>query len=191
MRTFDIKTLEMWESVGAGEVLEFDNPGGARKVALRINATGPVAVYAGHLEDGSDRVLLGAADGMFAVTYSTDRTSFVSLEFGGGVECFVTGTARSQVIEKTADEVFTSVEPSGRRNSDYDRMVHFVKLNERRRDAALAAEIAALRAERKAAAEAAAEADAEADAEIVEPATTKKGATDAKAPESGDTADAE
>lgn len=150
MKKFDIMNPADWSKVVAGDILEFPVPGTSRKVALDINSTGKVTCYVSHSEDMSDRVLLGSDTGMFTVRFSTRRPAYLEFESDDAAVIYISGASASHVVNKVGEVVFTTVEPQGRRNTDYDRMVMLMRLNEKRREKALEAEIAEIRAERQA-----------------------------------------
>lgn len=143
MQRFDLKDLSAWQRVELGEVLDFP-ASGQRRVRVQVMASDHVEVRA--TAPGGDPVLVGFGAGAFEVAFSCEGTAAVELSGEPGTEVWLSGFAPSHVVERTSDEVFTSVMPQGRRNSDYDRMMFAMRLNEERREAQLGREIESLRA---------------------------------------------
>jgi hypothetical protein len=151
MKTFDVKALSGWSPVQPNEVLAFEAAGESRAVRLMVNAVDKVAVYAADNAEMTGAVLVGASDGLFAVAYTATGESFVRFAFSGKAAVFVQGAAPSHVVQATDDEKYTSIIPPDRRsNSEVQRMMHLMRINEKRREEALSGELAELRRERAA-----------------------------------------
>lgn len=178
MQTFKIKRPSDWEEVAHGDILEIKSPSGARNLKQTINATGPVDVYIADMDENGElqnQVLVGTSQyGMFAIEVGVMGTRYITYALAEGVKAYILGETADQRRMPTEMPKFTSLEPQGRRNSDLDRMMQYVKLNEKRREATLSAEIKALRAEQEAALRAAKEAEQVTE----EPTGTTEGTTD-------------
>lgn len=156
MKTYDIRGIEAWSQVQSGEVLEFPAVN-RRQVKLTVNTDGPLSVYVADNADMFGAILLGSLDGdMGEMTYTANGATYVEFRAPADGQIFVCGSAANHVVPKTEAEKYTSVIPQGRRNSDLDRMMQYMKLNEMRRDRQLRDEIAAARAELRAQMDAAA-----------------------------------
>lgn len=145
MQTFKINSLDNWAHILGGEVLELLR-GERRQVKIEFNTTARIAVYVSSSPDMSGRKLLASADGMFSVDFTASGATYVQAESRDGAVVYFRTQDRTQVIEARDEPTFTDVEPRGRRNSEYDRMMMLMKHNERRRDAALELELARIRA---------------------------------------------
>lgn len=143
MKRHDIRSIYRWHAVQPGEILEFAAPPEGRHVVLQVNSPVPVALYISDAA-AATRVLLAADVGLFEVSCTIDADAHVELEASDTV--YIAGITGDQVVEPTTDEVYTGILPMGRRNSDYDRMVMLMKLNEKRRDEQLRHEIEKVRA---------------------------------------------
>ena len=144
MQKFVVNDLDEIKEVVPGEVLEFDAGSRGRDVKLQITATEVVGVWATKLSQPDERKLIASAQGVFKVEVSTDEPLF--LEFSGSetVAIFLVGFTRDQRVLSEEKEKFTNIEPRSRRNTNQDRMIMLSKLNEKRRDAILAEQMARL-----------------------------------------------
>lgn len=150
MKTFDIRGIEAWQQVQSGEILEFPAIN-RRQVKLTVNTDGPLSVYVADNADMFGAVLLASVDGdMAEMTYTANGLTYVEFRAPADGQIFVCGSAASHVVPKTDSEKYTSVIPQGRRNTDLDRMMQFMKLNEMRRERQMRDEIAAARAQLRA-----------------------------------------
>jgi len=158
MKKFVIKGLGEWNKVGLAEILEFPSGSNGRVINFSLNVSDRIEVYASASEDMTDETLLASSDGIFEVQVSAQGNLYIQLRSKGkGTVCFLkTKTADHRVIQ-VSETKFTSIETRRRRNSDVDRMMMIMQLNEKRRDATMKAEIDGLRAENAAKAAAAEE----------------------------------
>jgi hypothetical protein len=132
MKTFNVGPLEGWQPLGLGEVLEFgaEKP---RRVKVQINATGPVEVYARDAE--GKEVLLGASEGLFEVNWTVAKTCpFVVISDNHDTVVYIRSATADQRVAKRELEAFTDIAPRARRNTEVDRLVQVMKLNEARRE---------------------------------------------------------
>lgn len=163
MKIYDIKDVNAWEQVETGFGLELPCPNAFRKIHLRFNTDQAVAVYISDTEDFAVKTLAAYDHGMFDVKATISASAFIKIEGPEDAAVFVQQFVGNQVIQGGVKPRYTTVEPRGRRNSDYDRMVYLFNLNEKRRDAQLEEEREKLRAEF------AATANPEEPGEVVEP----------------------
>ncbi|WP_111732836.1 hypothetical protein [Roseovarius amoyensis] len=148
MKIFDIKNPSDWVAVQPGEALKMEIAKGNRRARLHVNASARVSllVSAG---PGTEPVLVGCSDGLFEVCFTADGTRFVEFHAPKNTLIFVRPETASQMVGKTGLVKFTNVENVGGRHSDLDRMMHYMRRNEERRDKALEAERQELREMRK------------------------------------------
>lgn len=169
MQVFKIKGLEEWANVSPSEILEFPAGYNGRVISLQVNTSERVEVYASDSDDMSNEKLLASADGLFEVNVSSRGTLFVQVRAKGkGTVVFLKTKTADHRVHQINETKFTSIETRRRRNSDVDRMMMLMQLNEKRRDETMKAEIDAVRKEAAAAiaAKAAADEVIEDDAEV-------------------------
>ncbi|MGK7663607.1 hypothetical protein ACSQ8I_21230 [Marinovum sp. E06] len=165
---FDIKNPADWTHVLAGEVIAFPAKG-QRNVRFSLNSTQEVTVWVADNPDMLDRVLVGRSSGIFECGFSANGETFVQLESNLAPIIYLRSNARTQFMAGGHGEKYTNVIPQGRRNSDLDRMMMIMKLNEKRRDEQQRVEIDRIRAEFEKQAKAAPTPEPE--PEVVEPVT--------------------
>jgi len=149
MKHFKNGALREWQQVKAGDVIAFDS-NRPRNVKFQVNANSKVEVWAADNADMKDAVLQGAADDKVAVEYTADASSWVQIRAEKGAAVFVNIRDVDQRIENSGADSFVNIEPRVRNNDEFARIMKWVKLNEQRRDAALAeerAELAKIKAE--------------------------------------------
>lgn len=141
MTIFKLDAIKSWDAVAPKELLEFEATE-ARRVRLAFMTNGPTEVWA----SSEDReILVGVGSGQFEVEFTTEGTCYVRCLADDDTSIFMRGFAPSMVVAESDDEVFTTIMPRERRNTEFDRMVMWTKLNEARREAQLAEAIASLR----------------------------------------------
>lgn len=141
MTIFKLDAIKSWDAVAPKELLEFE-ANEARRVRLAFMTNGPTEVWA----SSEDReILVGVGTGQFEVEFTTEGTCYVRCLADDDTAIFMRGFAPSMVVAESDDEVFTTIMPRERRNTEFDRMVMWTKLNEARREAQLAEAIAALK----------------------------------------------
>lgn len=143
MRVIDAKDLARWESVAAGEVLEFQAGPGPRAVRLEVNASGPVAVFAS--DEATERTLVAYGEGLFECGFTAAGVAMVDFEHSGGVHVVFSSQARSHVVQAVDVEGLTTIAPMQGQSSEYERMVRLMKANELRREQLVADEVQRLR----------------------------------------------
>lgn len=152
MQVFKIKGLEEWAKVSPSEILEFPAGYNGRVISLQVNTSERVEVYASDSDDMSNEKLLASADGLFEVNVSSRGTLFVQVRAKGkGTVVFLKTKTADHRVHQINETKFTSIENRRRRNSDVDRMMMLMQLNEKRRDETMRAEIDAVRKEAAAA----------------------------------------
>lgn len=161
MDYFKMDALVSWEGLVAKELLQFEAPT-ARRVRLAFIANAPFEVWASFpvdpvqllpsgeevLRDDPDMrdVLVGAGSGLVEVEFTTLGTTFVRVLTDDDAAVFVRGFAPDMRVAESEEESFTSILPRERRNTEFDRMVMWTKLNEARREKQLQDALAALEA---------------------------------------------
>jgi hypothetical protein len=141
MTIFKLDAIKSWDAVAPKELLEFE-ANEARRVRLVFMTNGLTEVWA----SSEDReILVGFGSGQFEVEFTTEGTCYVRCLADDDTAIFMRGFAPSMVVAESDDEVFTTIMPRERRNTEFDRMVMWTKLNEARREAQLAEAIATLR----------------------------------------------
>lgn len=141
------KELAAWGQVQAGQVLDFRSSK-PRHVKFQITSNGPIEVWAASDPEMTDAVLLGCGDTeKVQVEYTATADSFVMIKADKKSAIYVNIPDLDQRLSDNELPSFTSIEPRTRNNTEVDRMMQLMKLNESRREAELAAERAVLRAE--------------------------------------------
>ena len=143
MKHFKNGALREWQQVKAGDVIGFES-NRPRHVKFQVNANSKVEVWASDNAEMKDAVLQGAADDKVAVEYTAQASSWVQIKAEKGAAVFVNIRDVDQRIENSGAESFVNIEPRVRKNDEFAQMLRWVKLNEERRDAALAEERAEL-----------------------------------------------
>lgn len=146
MKIFNIKALNDWDNVKPGEVIKFDAVG-VRQVRMTVNTSAKTNVYVANNKDMKNKVLVAAAEGIFECGYAATGPSYVVFATEPGEVVYVRGNARTQIVKSVSEEVYTSIIPHGRRNTEIDRILQLVKLNEMTRQQQMADELQQLRAE--------------------------------------------
>lgn len=141
MSYFKMDAVTSWDAVAPKELLEFEATE-ARRIRLALMTNGPTEVWA---STESREILVGFGTGQFEVEFTTDSTAYVRCLADDDTAIFMRGYAPSMVVPESNEEVFTSIMPRERRNTEFDRMVMWTKLNEARREAQLAEAIASLK----------------------------------------------
>lgn len=141
MSYFKMDAVTSWDVVAPKELLEFEATE-ARRIRLAFMTNGPTEVWA---STESREILVGFGTGQFELEFTTDSTAYVRCLADDDTAIFMRGYAPSMVVPESNEEVFTSIMPRERRNTEFDRMVMWTKLNEARREAQLAQAIASLK----------------------------------------------
>jgi hypothetical protein len=143
MKHFKNGHIGQWQAVKAGDVIKFE-ANKPKRVEFQVIANSKVEVWAAAAEDMVDAVLQGTADDKVAIEYTAIGTSYVQIKAEKGSAVFVNIPDVDQRIENSGKDSFVNIEPRVRNNDEFARMMHWVKLNEQRRDAELAQERAQL-----------------------------------------------
>lgn len=149
---FKLDALASWEGVLPKELLAFEAPE-PRRVRLAFNTNAHVEVWAAYpvgditaKEPEMRDVLVGHGNGQFEVEFTTHGTTYVRCLADEETAIFVRGFAPDMRVAESDEPTFTSIMPRERRNTEFDRMVMWTKLNEARREAQLAEALATLEA---------------------------------------------
>lgn len=145
MKHFKNGHIGQWQAIKAGDVIAFQS-NKAKRVEFQVIANSKIEVWASANEDMTDAVLQATADDKVAVEYTAVGNSYVQIKAEKGAALFVNIPDVDQRIEHSGADSFVNIEPRVRNNDEFARMMHWVKLNEQRRDAQMAAERAELAA---------------------------------------------
>ena len=143
MKHFKNGSLSEWQQVKAGDVIAFESVK-AKRVSFQVNANSKIEVWAADNADMKDAVLQGAAEDKCSVEYRAPASSWVQIKAEKSASVFVNIRDVDQRIEPSQNDSYVNIEPRVRNNDDFARMMKLVKLNEERRDAAMAKERAEL-----------------------------------------------
>lgn len=144
MQTFKMNDLSDWLPVEPMSALPFKAQA-ARRLRLKVLANAPTSVFVARDETMKDRRLIAFGVGLLDLQVVVDFDGWVGFQADPDALIEVQFAERDQTIAKSDDVVFTSVMPSGRRNTSEDRIAMFVKMNERRRNAIFAQELQRMR----------------------------------------------
>lgn len=162
MQNFKLDGLVSWEGVAPKEILQFEAPEPRRvrlafmtNAAVEVWASYPVEAYQhapnGQLIEVTDPelrdVLVAYGSGQFETEFTTHGTTYVRILADEETSIFVRGFAPDMRVPQSEEEVYTSIMPRERRNTEFDRMVMWTKLNELRRETQLQEALAALQAQ--------------------------------------------
>ena len=146
MKHFKNGSLSEWQQVKAGDVIAFES-NKAKRVSFQVNANSKIEVWASDNEKMENAVLQGAADDKATIEYTALGSSWVQIKAEKTAAVFVNIRDVDQRIAPTEKDSYVNIEPRVRSNDEFARMMKWVKLNEQRRDAQMAAELAKLKAE--------------------------------------------
>lgn len=143
MKYFKNGGLREWKQIEVGAVIKFSSH--KYKVnTFQVNANSAIEVWAADNENMEGAVLQAAADDKCVVEYGAKGDSWVQIKAEKKSAVFVNIRDVDQRTEKSDKDSHVSIEPRVRNNDEFARMMHWVKLNEQRRDAELAQERAQL-----------------------------------------------
>lgn len=142
MKYFKNGGLREWKQIEAGALIKFSS-NKYKTVTFQVNANSAIEVWAADNENMEGAVLQAAADDKCVVEYGAKGDSWVQIRAEKKSAVFVNIRDVDQRTE-SAKESHTTIEPRVRENDEFARMMHWVKLNEQRRDAQLAVERAEL-----------------------------------------------
>mgnify|MGYP006075286209 FL=1 len=145
MLTFKNGPLAAWKQITAGDVIEFKS-NKPRHVRFQLTANSPVEIWAGSDSDLSDAVLIGATDQKCQIEFTSKGTSFVMIKAEKKSAVYINAPDFNQSVAQSEKPSFTSIEPRIKKNTEFDRMMQMMRLNEEQRNRELAAERAELRA---------------------------------------------
>jgi hypothetical protein len=143
MKHFKNGSLNEWQQVKAGDVIAFESAK-AKRVSFQVNANSKIEVWAADNADMKEAVLQGAAEDKMTVEYTAQASSWVQIKAEKGAAVFVNIRDVDQRIAQSEKESHVNIEPRVRNNDEFARMMKWVKMNEQRRDAAMAEERAEL-----------------------------------------------
>lgn len=151
MKHFKNGYVENWKPVNAGSVLEFET-NKPKNVKFQILSNSSIEIWVANNSDMKGAVLQAVADDKVSVEFVTIQTCYVQIKAEKKAAVFVNIRDVDQSVVSTGDS-YTNIEPRVRDNSEFARMMHWVKLNEERREVAMAnerEELAQLKAQLKA-----------------------------------------
>jgi uncharacterized protein YgiM (DUF1202 family) len=143
MKHFKNGSLSEWQQVKAGDVIAFES-GKAKRVSFQVNANSKIEVWAAENADMKEAVLQRAAEYKCSVEYTAPASSWVQIKAEKGASVFVNIRDVDQRIAPAEKDSYVNIEPRVRNNDEFARMMKWLKLNEERRDAAVAQERAEL-----------------------------------------------
>ncbi|MGA0614182.1 hypothetical protein [Paracoccus sp. KR1-242] len=149
MRVFSLGSLDTWNQIACGQLMEFATPSiGYRKVEFDLMAEERVTVYA---VSGDDTWLIGCGDGEITCKFATDRTVGVVVMCADPEQppdVFMRTFIEAPVVPQSLDPSFTSIEPrpSGP-SAEFQQMMHLMRLNSDYREQQLREELERMRAE--------------------------------------------
>lgn len=148
MQHFAIKSLADWHQLVSGEAVLFEPEGRYRTIKLEVVPQSKALVWCSFDPKLKDPKLLASTSEQFTLAFTVDRPVYiwVGLEADDHI-CSIRGSAPDQRLAYVEKPAFTNIEPRSRRNTELDRMMQYVKVNEQRREQEKAASINAMRAE--------------------------------------------
>jgi hypothetical protein len=150
MKHFKNGELTNWKPVEAGTILEFATYK-PKNVKFQVLSNSCIEIWVSHSNDMKGAVLQAVADDKVSVEFVTVKDCYVQIKAEKKAAVFVNIRDVDQNVVAVG-ESFTNIEPRVRDNSEFARMMHWVKLNEQRREAAMRLEreeLAHLKAELK------------------------------------------
>jgi hypothetical protein len=145
MINFKNGPLASWKQIAPGDVIEFKS-NKPRHVRFQLTANSPVEIWAGSDPAMSDAVLIGATDQKCQIEFTSNGTSFVMIKAEKKSAVYINAPDFNQSVKQSEKPSFTSIEPRIKKNTEFDRMMQMMRLNEEQRNRELAAERAELRA---------------------------------------------
>jgi uncharacterized protein YgiM (DUF1202 family) len=139
MKHFKNGSLSEWQQVKAGEVIAFES-NKAKRVSFQVNANSKIEVWASDNERLEKPILQGAADDKVTIEYTAAGSSWVQIKAEKNADVFVNIRDVDQRIAPSDKDSYVNIEPRVRNNDEFARMMKWVKMNEERRDAEMAAE---------------------------------------------------
>lgn len=151
MKHFKNGDVSNWKPVEAGTVLSFET-NKPKNVKFQIMSNSMIEIWVSKNEDMKEAVLQAVADDKVSVEFVTMETCYVQIKAEKKAAVFVNMRDFDQSVVSTG-ESYTNIEPRVRDNSEFAKMMYWVKLNEERREKAMATErqeLAAIKSELKA-----------------------------------------
>lgn len=149
MKHFKNGALSEWQQIKAGTVIPFESSK-ANRVSFQVIANSAIEIWAADNVEMKNAVLQGMADDKVAVEFTAVGSTWVQVKAEKSSAVFVNIRDVDQRVENTGKDSFVNIEPRVRNNDEFARIFRWVKMNEERRDAAMAeerAELARLKAE--------------------------------------------
>lgn len=149
MKHFKNGALSEWQQIKAGAVIPFKSSK-AHRVSFQVIANSAIEIWAADNSEMKAGVLQGTADDKVAVEFTAAGNSWVQVKAEKSASVFVNIRDVDQRMENSGKDSFVNIEPRVRNNDEFARIMKWVKMNEERRDAAMAderAELARLKAE--------------------------------------------
>jgi lysophospholipase L1-like esterase len=139
MKHFKNGALSEWQQVEAGTVLKFESTK-YKIVSFQVNANSAIEVWAADNADMQNAVLQAAANDKCVVEYGANGASWVQIRAEKKSAVFVNIRDVDQRKDNSGKDSHVNIEPRVRNNDEFARMMHWVKLNEQRRNAEMAQE---------------------------------------------------
>ena len=151
MKHFAILSTTQWHSLASGEAIEFKPEGRFRTVKLEFIPQSHALVWMSYNSDLSDPVLIASGSEHFTLSVSIDKDAYIWAALQADEHVIsLRGSAPDQRLPFIEKPAFTNIEPRTRRNTELDRMMQYVKINEQRREREKSASIEAMQAQIKA-----------------------------------------
>jgi len=132
-KVYNIKNPIEWVQVTDQEILHFECVAGSRNFALSINCNMTVEVWSSFYEDMSEAVLVACDHGSFQMGLTSAIDVYIQFRFPSEASVFVRFFAANYIVSKKDELLFVTMMPQGR-NSDLDRMMRMMAMNEKARD---------------------------------------------------------
>jgi len=139
MKTFNTKSPLDWKTIEPNDVLTFETHGRTREIAVGVTCSNRVDVFASYEPDMSNPVLIASSDEQFLIGLTSAIDVHLMFRSLDDTEIAVRGPSATHKVPRKDEPTFAKLIPQGRRNSDLDRIMRMVSLNEKRRDSALQA----------------------------------------------------
>lgn len=134
MQFFKTGAIANWHKWNASDLMQFDADG-SRTVQLDFNTNEVVEVWASQKEDMTEAVMVAASGGQFRVSFTVASTAFVQISAHEDTTIFCRGHAPDMRVPASEAPAFTSINPTRRTNTEFDRMMMIMRHNENMRQA--------------------------------------------------------
>lgn len=144
MKNIKIANISSWVKTDNKAISKFITTK-PRKVKFELNTNGTTEVWCSYHTNMEDAILVASTSEMAAISFIVDQTCYVQFRTNKDTTTFVNIPDLDQAIPNSNEASFTTIEPRTNGSTEFEKMMHFVKLNENHRNQELAKERAALR----------------------------------------------